>query len=385
MGNLCGKGGDDTNDRGGATEMRTTNTTANNNNNNSASNKNVKSGSTKGQSNLPKPIKMLLLGSGESGKSTVFTQVKIIFNQEFSKEDLGHYTSSIYFNILHTISKLSEHCITEKIPFQSPQNEQYAKEVIELVESNNSLIITAKDVYDERLATAVKALWNDDNVRNQFDKRYECQFHIPDGAMHFLKNLNHIDPPNFSPSHEDILHCRRKTTGIVQVRFQNGEREFLLIDVGGQRSERKKWKEVFQDVDVLIYVASLGDYDQLCYEDDETNRLHESLDLFEEHMNSAFKSIPIMLFLNKTDVFKRKISEGKTKLKDIFEEYSGSSEDFDAASKFIEEKFLEKLHDNKDRVHVHYTCATDADNIRNVFDEVKNFVLQSGIDANKPL
>ncbi len=132
-------------------------------------------------------------------------------------------------------------------------------------------------------------------------------------------------------------------------------------------------------------MASLGDFDQLCYEDDETNRMHESLDLFEEHMNVAFKDIPIMLFLNKTDVFKKKISEGKTKLKDYFEAYDGPADDFNAASKFIEQQFFDKLQDKKDRVRVHYTCATDADNIRNVFDEVKNFVLQNSISSNSAL
>ena len=317
--------------------------------------------------------------------STVFTQVKILFNPEFTEEDVTHYTSSIYYNVLHSVSKLSEYCINQNIAFKNQENEEAAKELINLMESNNSLLITAKDVYDVKLAKKVKDLWDDENVRTQFEKRYECQFHIPDGALHFLKDLNRIDPPTFKPSHEDILHCRRKTTGIVQVQFKNGEAIFKLIDVGGQRSERKKWKSVFEGVDVLIYVASLGDYDLLCYEDDSTNRLVESLDLFEEHMNVAFKDIPIMLFLNKTDVFKKKLTDGKTTLQQFFPDYEGGS-DFDKASKFIEQKFMAKLKENKDRVHVHYTCATNADNIRQVFDEVKNFVLKSGVSAtNKPM
>lgn len=41
------------------------------------------------------------------------------------------------------------------------------------------------------------------------------------------------------------------------------------MDVGGQRSERKKWIHCFENVIALIYLASLSEYDQ-CLE--ENNR-----------------------------------------------------------------------------------------------------------------
>lgn len=39
------------------------------------------------------------------------------------------------------------------------------------------------------------------------------------------------------------------------------------MDVGGQRSERKKWIHCFENVIALIYLASLSEYDQ-CLEED---------------------------------------------------------------------------------------------------------------------
>jgi guanine nucleotide-binding protein G(i) subunit alpha len=134
-----------------------------------------------------KTIKMLLLGSGESGKSTVFTQVKIIFQQTFTKEELNYYASSIYANVLHTVAKCAEHCLSEKIPFQNEKSQQLTQDLLKVIEGNRLLLLEAKHIYDKTLAETVKTLWNDESVRSQYEKRYQYQFHIPDGAMHFLR------------------------------------------------------------------------------------------------------------------------------------------------------------------------------------------------------
>ena len=75
---------------------------------------------------------------------------------------------------------------------------------------------------------------------------------------------------------------------------------YRIIDVGGQRSERKKWVHCFQDVTAILFIAAISEYDQTLYEDDARNRLHESLDLFEKVVTSDFlKESAVILFLNK--------------------------------------------------------------------------------------
>ena len=50
----------------------------------------------------------------------------------------------------------------------------------------------------------------------------------------------------------------------------------------------------------VIFVAAISEYDQLCYEDDKTNRMTEALNLFEEICNSRwFRETSMILFLNK--------------------------------------------------------------------------------------
>lgn len=42
---------------------------------------------------------------------------------------------------------------------------------------------------------------------------------------------------------------------------------FRMVDVGGQRNERRKWIHVFDNVDMLMYVCALSDFDMQDPED----------------------------------------------------------------------------------------------------------------------
>ena len=52
--------------------------------------------------------------------------------------------------------------------------------------------------------------------------------------------------------------------------FDYGIATFSVFDVGGQRSERKKWIYCFDNVNAIIFVASLSEYDQVLEEDETT-------------------------------------------------------------------------------------------------------------------
>lgn len=60
-----------------------------------------------------------------------------------------------------------------------------------------------------------------------------------------------------------------------------GELKFKLFDVGGQRSERRKWINCFENVTALLFLVAISEYDQSLYEDESINRMQESLALFD--------------------------------------------------------------------------------------------------------
>merc|ERR1712048_1059084 len=76
----------------------------------------------------------------------------------------------------------------------------------------------------------------------------------------------------------------------------------------GQRSERAKWLHCFDDVTAIIFVAALSAYDQVLFEDDNTNRMSEALKLWKDICKkNIFKDKAMILFLNKKDLFAQKI------------------------------------------------------------------------------
>jgi guanine nucleotide-binding protein subunit alpha len=83
---------------------------------------------------------------------------------------------------------------------------------------------------------------------------------------------------------------------------------YRIIDVGGQRSERKKWMHHFEDVDLVLFLVALSEYDQALYEDGSVNRLQEALDLFHSICQSQwFTRTAVQLVFNKTDLFREKL------------------------------------------------------------------------------
>lgn len=58
-----------------------------------------------------------------------------------------------------------------------------------------------------------------------------------------------------------------RTTGITETVFDLGQLTYRMFDVGGQRSERKKWIHCFENVNCLMFLVAISGYDQCLVED----------------------------------------------------------------------------------------------------------------------
>ena len=187
---------------------------------------------------------------------------------------------------------------------------------------------------------------------------------IIDGHKDYLQDLSRIAAPNFKPSTQDILLARVKTTQVVMERYRIDGIDFEMYDVGGQRSERRKWIDCFDNVDAVIFVAALSEYDQTLAEAKRTNRMVEALELFRSVCNNrAFANTSIMLFLNKKDVFFEKIMYSDIQAQRPFQDYGGPPREFNTGVLYFIQKFKECLiNDDFNDSFIHVTCATDTNN-----------------------
>lgn len=114
----------------------------------------------------------------------------------------------------------------------------------------------------------------------------------------------------FTPTVEDIINCRMRTTGIIETRYDMARLSFTITDVGGQRNERRKWIHSFEAVTAVLFVCALNHYACVLFEDESKNGMIESIEIFSEICNSKwFKKSEMILFLNKNDLFSECIKD----------------------------------------------------------------------------
>ena len=155
-----------------------------------------------------------------------------------------------------------------------------------------------------------------------------------------------------------------------------------MVDVGGNRIERKKWIHIFDNVKAVIFLAALSDYDQFLPEDRERNRMVENLGLFESICNNqCFQKTSMILFLNKIDIFSTKILDpDSTPLTDCFPHFSYDLNSVPETCEFIKEEFEALNQNTKKQIYTHFTCATDTDQTRTVFNSVTDMLIKDMIE-----
>jgi len=129
----------------------------------------------------------------------------------------------------------------------------------------------------KEMVTKIQQFLEDTSIQNILKKPQ--LYNLSDSSQYLFNNLERFIG-SFSPTEEDILRVRVKTVGIKEVNIPRNGHLLRFVDVGGERSERRKWIYSFQDARAIMFFVSLSEYDQTLFEDETINRMHESLGLY---------------------------------------------------------------------------------------------------------
>ncbi|KAL3209092.1 hypothetical protein MRX96_038382 [Rhipicephalus microplus] len=325
-------------------------------------------------------IKILLLGAGESGKSTIVKQMKIIHSEGFSDEELRSFRPTVLDNLLGSMKYVLTGMGILRINLENPKNKMYAQTVLSC-QCCFDESITMLPFVDVRPEEPLERQGCPVGRRTGLRVRAQRLRAVP------FENMDRLCSEKYMPTPRDVLRARVRTNGIIETHFKIDDIVFRMFDVGGQRSERRKWIQCFDDVKAVLYVVALSGYDMTLQEDPNRvamfkrllyidtvfigsiafatlllivvpnqsanqaitsfqNRLHESLKLFSSICNNMFfTDTSMILFLNKLDLFREKILYSDRHLRYYLPDYKGADYDVDSGALFIQHKFQSRNRD----------------------------------------
>jgi len=343
------------------------------------------------QRKMQQEVKLLLLGAGESGKSTFLKQMKIIHGVVFEPEHLKEFRKIIYQNMIKGMRVLVDAQRKLDIELGNPANCQAGDQILLF---DNFAAVDSENFSDFR--TLLSGLWADKGIREAFERRAE--YHLPDSMGYFYDHIDRISLPTYVPTQQDILYCRKTTKGINEFRMFISNVPFLFVDVGGQRTQRQKWFQCFDKVTAILFLASSSEFDQKLFEDKRVNRLEESRNIFDTIVNHrTFAQVSVILFLNKMDLLEDKVTRKKVDISQYFPEF----DQIETVRSYVNNKFggdplnvadvknfilylfsvKQKFIHSQRPIYHHFTTAVNTKNIQYVFTSVKETILRKNLSA----
>eukprot|EP01080_Neovahlkampfia_damariscottae_P004624 gene4624-8197_t len=308
----------------------------------------------------------LLLGAGESGKYTMYKQLKkLLKGSEYSTEEKQLYRSIIQENIYKITYKFLRWCKKQNLDIGKLGEGKIAN-----MDSETILNLEYYTLYPEFVKELFE-IWENEIFLDLF-LTYQNEIDVFEGMNFFKDNLKRIMNLNYIPTFHDILCSRIKTTGLVDSEYHVRNEIIKIILTGGQRCERQKWQYVVDDANMAINLVNLCHYHRRCYEDDHTNRLVEDLNVYQQVVN-LYKDteVPIALLFNKADFLPECLE--KHPLKHFGWEDFQYGNDTKRSIKYITQKFL-NIH--SENIFPHVLSTFNEDEVQAVYRCLNNILNQ---------
>ncbi|XP_022241017.1 guanine nucleotide-binding protein G(s) subunit alpha-like [Limulus polyphemus] len=328
-----------------------------------------------------KAIKLLLLGAGESGKTTILKQMRILHLQGFSEKERQDKVQEIRRNVLQAIKELTANMryLRPPVTIANPEN-------LDSLDFIHNLDMMDNYTFPQEFYEHVKKVWADEGVQECYGRSNE--FSLIDSAKYFLDKIDEIRDPDYKPSDQDILCCRIRTSEIQKIEFQvkvpkkygGSSQLFWMFDVGGQRGERRKWIQVFDGITAILFLVSSSGFDMKLREDNDKNRMKESLELFQDVWSSSF---PMLYFLDRDEEEDNEYNKARCFIRDKFLEITRKPPTNRRMS--TTEMYYDLHRETKKRdCYWHFTTATDTNNVKRVFDDIHHMILMWNIQSIAP-
>ncbi|KAJ7459359.1 G-protein alpha subunit-domain-containing protein [Mycena latifolia] len=313
------------------------------------------------------PTTVLLLGSSDSGKSTILKQMRLVAGVHFSEAELEAYRQTVFNNLMYL------RYILDSLP-------DLGLHLPEALRPAAEIIAQAPDLHDgdpfpTEYFHTLTTLWGDPTVQRAVSRGNEvaCWENFP----YLFAALSRFFSPSYLPTPQDILHLRMGTIDVTETKLNLNGIEMSVVDVGSMKSERCKWIHTFSDV------TNSGELNYLVTQKDDDpapqNQMQVSMTIWDSICASQwFQKTPIILYFTKHDLFEKKVLTSD--IANFFPDFKGTRGDAVAGHDYFRKRFLRLAqkagHVNEKDVYIHTATVTDTGMMRVFLHDVVRKNLQ---------
>ena len=323
-----------------------------------------------------KQFRILLLGAGESGKTTFTQQLTLLYNlQNMTMEERKRNTlTALHENVVQCISATAANALRLNIDL-TPED----KERLESIKMSTRL--------DKVVADDVEALWYSEGMQRSYAQK--SKYWVLDTVDWLMENVQRFAADDYVPTRQDMILSRRRTTGITEHTYMVDDVAFTIIDVGGQRSERRKWVQFFADVHCIVFFVSVIGFCKVLFEDRNTFQMKESLELFSstfrvpapqtgprvdnDWQDYVFETTPIHVVFNKVDMLDDCLS--KYQLNACFPSYQGQNVKRSVLN-FLQQTFADRIVSIRSPPDTHFISAANEFDVQELFTKLTTFLIE---------
>ena len=324
-------------------------------------------------------IKLLILGAGLTGKSTILKQLRRIYGRQYDKNELLAAKPQLTANTIEAMRTLA---IYSSVLNDQGKKECRVSDELNQIRKRVSRMSHKQKFTLEHYNDFVK-LWFDDGIRNVL--KYQNQFIVGRNCERFFRNMAKYYDDDYIPTFEDLVSLTQRTTGVNKIKFvisdtcSYTEELYDIFDVGGMKNERRRWMLFFEDTAGVLFVVGLDGFNKLLWEDNRNNRLREDIGLFRGLINlAAFDDAKVFVVLNRFDLFVKDVEDGY-KFSEYFKSFDGDDRNVQEIVEHIINQILDQRRKPRNSREIYFivTNSLNTKCIKDMFEYVRLTLITS--------